>query len=121
MSSDPQAKGPEEAPRAGSRHTQHRYIADLTQMEQKILQHFAVVALYRTPLRNKLKLENVLRFISPERQSILARVTGAFNQRDRQYEWFKGIVPCLLVHRELSLNTIFQEFHLFCTKLYKNS
>ena len=72
-----------------------RYIADLTQTELKILQHFAVVALYRTPLRNTLKLENVLKFISSER-SILARVTGAFGQRDRQYEWLKG-KQCLIL------------------------
>jgi hypothetical protein len=50
-----------------------RFAFDLNSDELRILQHLAVVLLYRTPLRHKLDLNTLLLFIQREKQSVRSR------------------------------------------------
>jgi hypothetical protein len=67
-----------------------RNIADLNEAERRVLQHVALVSLYRTRLRHELDLERLLKFVDGKR-SIRDRVAGVFSGRQQAgHEWSRG-------------------------------
>lgn len=77
-------------PAGNSQSSEPRSSARLTPQQLRILQHMAVLTLYRTPLRHKLNLKDMLELIDDRRRDLWGGVTRKFRRGKSEPAWRNG-------------------------------